>query len=803
MKKWLKVLFGVLITLLVFAAGVFVLSYHAIISPIPDYDGELDLEGVNGTVTIQRDSFAVPYITASSELDAAFALGFIHSRERMFQMDLIRRAGEGRLAEILGNKVLPFDKMFRTIGLMRTVEKFYPQMNERTKELLSSYAEGVNEYLRSTDSYSVEFDLLGYEPYKWKPVHSLLVAKLMAWELNISWWTDITFSHLVQKFGAAKAAEILPGFDENAPTIIPEGLAESGSVLTDLVATDKQFRKFIGMQGTHIGSNNWVVNGNKSASGKVMIANDPHLAFSVPGKWFVASIDAGDWHVQGFTLPGVPAVVIGRNENISWVLTNVMTDDADFYIEQFDSTRNKYMLDGSWRALNVIKDTIKVKDSSNVIMEIKSTHRGPVISGIHPYKKLFPDSIQNIADISMRWTALEFSDEYFGIYNINKAGNWNEFKDAVEYFTVPGQNFVYGDVNGNIGYICAARLPVRHTNSPTLIYDGSASINDWQGFVPYSEMPKLYNPPANYIASANNKTVKDFKYHISNIWEPSSRINRITEMLQGSELLDENHFRDIQMDFKSPYARKIVSRLLKAFENASINESNLNISLNLLKDWDLVMDKYAQAPAIYLVYFQHLLKNIFMDEMGENLFKEYIFIANVPYRMIEEICDGKYVTWIDDVTTEQRETLNEIIRKSFIDALDELETMFGTDLADWQWMNLHTITFNHMFSGQWSLLDKLVNVGSYSISGDGTTVFNTEYSFTDPYKVKLGPSMRFIHNFSNPGYSKYILPTGQSGHILSGHYSDMTDKWLNGEYNYLYFNEDSIRSNVVYTLKLK
>lgn len=803
MKKWIKITLGLLLTLVIFITGAVFISYRALLGPIPVYDGVIDADGLTSPVEIYRDSFAVPYISAQNEIDAAFALGFVHAQERMFQMDITRRAGEGRLSEILGNKVLPFDKMFRTIGLMRVVEKHYPEMSGVTKEQLSAYSNGVNAYLNSRDSYSIEFDLLGYTPYGWKPVHSLLVAKLMAWELNISWWTDITFSHLVQRFGAEKAAEILPGFDENAPTIIPKGLANADKILFDLVATDKQFRDFIGMHGTHIGSNNWVVNAEKSASGKAIIANDPHLAFSVPGKWLVASVKGGNWKAQGFTLPGVPAIVIGRNDNISWVLTNVMTDDADFYIEKFDSSKTKYFFNGRWNNLEIVKDTIHVKDSSDAVIQIKSTHRGPVISGIHPYQKLFPDTIQTKADISMRWTALEFSDEFFGIYGVNNSNNWNEFEESVQYFTVPGQNFVYGDREGNIGYICAAKLPKRNFNSPTLVYDGTTDNYDWQGYVPYNQMPKLFNPSKNYIASANNKTVSEFKYHISNIWEPSSRIFRITEILEMKDKLSVSDFKSIQMDFQSHYAVTIVKRLLEAFKNTTVNEKNLKTALQLMNEWDFVMNKYSQAPSIYLVYVQNLLKNIFMDEMGENLFKEYVFIANVPYRMIEEICNGKYVTWIDNINTEKKESFNEIIRQSFIDALIELEDRFGNDMADWQWRNIHTVTFNHLFSGQSDIIDNIVNIGPYPISGDGTTVFNTEYSFTDPYKVKLGPSMRYIYNFANNDYLYYILPTGQSGHIMSDHYSDMTKAWINGGYNKLYFNSDKIASISKHVLILK
>jgi penicillin amidase len=794
-----KLAIGISSAILIFILGFVLVAYRMMYLSIPDYNGRLDLQNLNSEVKIYRDSLAIPYIIADSEEDAAFALGFVHAQERMFQMDLMRRAGEGRLSEIFGSRTVPFDRMFRTIGLRRIIDEHYPNLSDNTKNKLSAYSRGVNSYLENYNNYSFEFDILGYIPERWQPEHSLLVAKLMAWELNISWWTDVMFSHLVQKFGEIKAAEILPGFQENAPTIIPKHLTYLPEVPLNFVLTDFGFRKFMNMQGTHIGSNNWVVNPKKSASGKVIIANDPHLAFALPGKWFISVIRGGNWRCEGFTLPGVPAIVIGKNEDIAWAVTNVMTDDADFYVEQLDSTGNRYFLDNEWKELSIAKEKILVKDSASVDIVVKHTHRGPIISDIHPYNVLFPDTAkQNKLQISMRWTAQEFSDEYNAIYNINFSSSWEEFKESLKDFTVPGQNFIYGDKAGNIGYVCAAKLPIRKTFSPTLIYDGTTSEYDWKGFVPYNEMPKIYNPSENHIASANNKTVTSFPYHISNIWEPSSRILRIKEKIEGKDSLNTSDYMKLQNDFYSHYAKVINARFLQAFEKTNISDENLQLAINLLQQWDYVMDKDQQAPTIYLTMYQKFLENIFKDEMGESLFKEYIFIANVPYRMIEEICNGKVISWIDNINTKEIESLNDIIRKSLVDALSDLETKFGSDIAAWQWNNLHSVTFRHPFDGISPLIDKIVNIGPFPISGSGTTVFNTEYSFTDPYDVKLGPSMRYIFDFADQSKFLFAMPSGQSGHVMSKHYSNTTNYWLNEQYSVL--DADSYNKNESFDL---
>ncbi len=821
MKKWIKITIGVISSIIILMFFGFLYLQYLLRQPLPEYSGEKTFSGISSEIEIYRDSSAIPYIFALTETDAAFALGYLHAQERLFQMDLMRRAGEGRLSEVMGIRTVPFDKMFKTIGIFKHAEDNFNLLSPTSKRFLEAYTNGVNEYiLERNGNYSIEFDLLGYNPYSWKPEHSLVISKLMAWELNLSWWSDIAFTHLIQKFGKEKVKEILPDYPENAPTIIPDRIKSFPNLTNNFIETDKRFREFMGFTGTHIGSNNWVVNGKLSSSGKPIIANDPHLAFQIPGKWYVAVIRSDTWNVEGFTLPGVPGVVIGKNEKIAWALTNVMADDADFYIEKLDSTRTEYFVDDKWQPLKIRKDTILVKDESEIVLKIRDTHRGPIISDVHPNKILYPNDEHQDTDISMRWTALEFSDELLAFISVNKAGNWKEFKEGVKHFTSPGQNFIYADVDGNIGYLCGVKLPIRKSVSPTLVYDGTTSENDWQGFVPFHELPQLYNPNQNYIASANNKTIKDFKYHISNIWEPSSRIDRITELIKRKSLHSKNDFKEYQLDFYSAYAKDLTKNILYAFEGINITDENLKLSLELLKKWDFVMHKDSQTPTIFNLFLQNLMKNIFEDEMGINLLKEYIFVANIPYKVIPQLFKQKYSNWFDKIDTPVRENRDDIIRKSLANSLDQLEEIFGDKVADWQWGEVHKITFKHFFNGFSSLLDPIVNVGPYSIGGDGTTIFNTEYSFptsfldkrfsenkspyvkSEPFENDLGPSMRFIYDFANPNEFEFILPTGQSGHIFSDHYSDMTHKWLNGEYIRISLNEEQIKNSGMNLLRL-
>lgn len=783
MPNWIRNTIAIIVSLLIVAAAGAFLFYRLLMKSLPEYEGEYQLGGLRQKVEVYTDQYAIPHIYAEEDEDAAYALGFLHASERLFQMDIARRAAEGRLSEVFGSKTLPYDRMFKTIGIDRTVKRDMGKLNPTYLSILRAYSNGVNAYIKEAKGhYPVEFDALGYDPYAWRPEHSLMIGKLMAWELNISWWADISFSNLIQKLGEEKVKEILPDYPENAPTIIPSGLKTAPEVTTAFIETDRSFRNFAGFGGTHIGSNNWVVNSRKSQSGKPIIANDPHLQLQAPGKWYAAVIRGKNWKAEGVTLPGVPGVVIGKNENISWVMTNVMADDADFYMEKIDSTGKKYFFNNAWQNLKSYRYTIHVKDSDDVELSVKETHRGPIISEIHPYNTMFPDRYKKKAVLSMRWTGNEFSDELYAIMAINMSKNWGDFRDAVGHYYVPGQNFVYADKLGNIGYICGARIPIRSSESPTFVYDGTTDQNDWKGYVPYDQMPWLFNPPENYIASANNKTVSSFSYYISNLWEPPSRIERITELLKGKEKHSVSDFMGYQADFVSPFAREMTPFIINAFNDVKVKDRILSDALNQFKTWNYSLEEGSQVAGIFEVFFQFLMRNTFEDEMGKTLYNEYVFTANVPYRSLMRMVKENKSAWFDNVNTKGVETRDDIIRRSFIDALRYFETRLGSSIQDWQWGKLHKVTFKHMFHGRFGALDDFIDIGPYEIGGSGTSIFNTEYSFNDPYETVLGPSMRYIYDFSRPDEFYLILTTGQSGNVLSRHYKDMTRMWLKGKY---------------------
>ena len=808
MPKWLKISISITVSLIVIIIVGGAIFYHMLRASLPVYNGKEESRFLKNNVEIYRDSIGVPYIIAKDENDAAFALGYVHAQERLFAMDLMRRAGEGRLSEIFGSRVLPFDEMFRTIGMKKTVENILKKSNPDLINFLQSYSNGVNKYIKDAKGkYPVEFDVLGYEPYKWTPEDCLIIGRMMAWELNISWWSDISFTQLIQKFGEDKVKEILPEYPENAPTVIPPEIKRYSKIDNSFIKTDQEFREFMDMSGTHLGSNNWVVNGTMSVSGKPIIANDTHLHYTVPCQWFAAVIKSDSWNAAGATLPGVPAVIIGKNENISWTVTNIMLDDADFYIEKLDSAKKNYLYNGEWKKLKIYSDTIKIKDSSDVVIKIASTDHGPIISGIHPYNILYPKNKPAAqTTISMNWIGNYYSNEMYSFYLINHAKDWGEFKEALNSYSVPGQNFVYADKDGNIGYVFGGRIPIRENNGISFIYDGTTGKYDWKGFVPQRDLPSFLNPKQNFIATANNKTEKNFKYHISNVWEPASRIERIDQLLTGKKKHSVRDYQNYQMDFVSPYAEKITHFILDAFKGIEVTDKNLQLALQLFQDWNYKFNEYSQVPAIYAVFFNHLLKNIFYDEMGYDLYNEFVFAANVPYNSVLKVLNDSTNSWIDNIKTPKVETKNEIIRKSLADALTELESKYGKDLKMWQWGKMHKVIFKHPFSGFSSLIDNYIDIGPFAIGGDGTTIFNTEYPFYNSIKSipqfrhkefenTVGPAMRYIFDFAKPNEIYLILTTGESGNVFSPHYRDMAKMWLTGKYVKIKTDESSIRNN--------
>ncbi len=800
MKTLLRIVIPVLLVLLLIAIPGYYLLKGILQKSLPEYGININSPYVMNNTAVYFDSLGIPYISARSEEDAAFALGYLHARDRLFQMELVRRAGMGRLSEVFGEETIEFDKLFRSVGIERTAKKILNNASEETKNSLINYANGVNQYLADhKHNLPLEFDFLGYIPDDWEPLHSIITIRMMAWELNIAFWQDIVLTRAAERAGADKAAGLIPG----TVTTSLAGVQLNGNenLYTGFLQQLQRYKEFMGSSGTQHGSNNWVISGSRSAGGAAMLANDPHLTLQMPGRWYLAIIRGGGWNVSGVTLPGVPAVVIGNNSYISWGLTNVMADDADFYALKVTKDRKAYVVDNDTIPFNTIYENIPIKGLEPYEYKILESIFGPVISAVHPHNM---DKVRGIygTEIAMRWTGAEVSDEFFAFFKINRAKDFSEFSSAVSAFKVPGQNFVYADYKGNIGYLCGAGIPVRGSGDPRLVLDGTTKATAWKGFIPFQDLPKQYNPQQGFIATANNKPAES-NFYISSLWESSSRIERITGLLKFKEKHRTEDVFNYQQDRISPYASRMTPLILGAFKDLTITDANLKEALTLFKKWEFDFDELSQTPGIYSVFLYTFFRNTLLDELGEELLNDYARISNLPLRVMDNLVLNNNAPLFDDISTTTVETRDDIIRKSLDDALHYLESTYGTNIAGWQWGNLHKVRLKHFFSGRNGLLDSFIDDGPYSIGGDGTTLNLSEYPFythnefgpVDKFYTTVGPSMRYVFDFATPGMFYYTSTGGQSGNIMSGDYKNLTRGWLKGEYIQVKTDEQSFRKN--------
>ena len=778
-----------------------------------DDSGSISVESIRSTVSIYSNDYGVPFIYAENEDDMYFAMGYMHARDRLWQMDLYRRVAEGRLSEILGKDMVEYDVLFRTLGIDKSSSGIYHTLSPETKQILSAYTTGVNFFIEKNKSrLPLEFDVLNYKPDMWTPENSVMIVRLMAWELNLSWYTDVMFGEIVKKFGAEGSADFFPSFPEDGPFIVKSSSDNSKkdtSERKDKAATDesqrknkavtgdlaggffdlsRKFKSFFSSEAIHVGSNSWVVSGERTENRKPMLANDPHLALQSPSKWYEASFYNGlrRMSVSGFTLPGAPGVAIGHNGAVSWGMTNLMCDDADFYLLKRDSAdKNKYVFRDQRVILDSTIEAIKIKDSSDdYIFTAYKTKLGPVVSGLGRTGFINNQSFTNTpADeiLTFRWTGFEPSDEILAFYRINFAQGKDQFTEGLKTFGSPGLNFVYADTSGNIAYHAAGLVPVRNVAGDNSALYPSGQGLEWKGFVPFNELPAEMNPKQGYIVTANNKPQSNFNHYISNLYEPHYRAKRIEEIITQSPVVTVEEMKMIQRDVYSIQAQEFCTHLFKAFGDSASWAGDIKSYLGLLSEWDYEFRTTSSAASLFAMFEAKLYENLYFAALGEKLFENYLFLKNIPVRNTSKILNQSSSLFFK---TEQEK--DQLLRKSFYDALSALIGKHGAEPINWQWGDLHKITFKHPL-GVVPSFTSMLNTGPFKISGNGTTVNNLEYSFTAALKsvsfeAYLGPSMRMIVDLSTPDMHYSILAGGQSGQPLQENYSNQARLWLNGDY---------------------
>jgi len=785
--------------LIIFSGFIVLGIYWTFYRPLPDYSSTIIQDGLQQQVDVHWDPYGTPYIYAENDDDLYFTIGYIHAQERLWQMTLTQIATEARFAEFFGPELIELDKHQETLGFWNTATSIEQSMPDEVKKALESYSSGVNAFIESNEnSLPIEFSLLEIDPIRWTPTHSIALTRLMAWDQNIHWRAELAYAYIGQKFGASTVQQLLPSYSDQYPTTLSHQI--NGKHIPDNILLfnkqDKKVKTILGKKGAPFGSNAWAVNGNKTEEGVPILSGDPHMGLSIPGFWYELYYRTPNHQMAGATIPGSPFVVLGQNRDIAWSMTNMMADDTDFFIESVpDGIENGYVADSTANPValsdfDVRYEVIKVKDGDDVLHAVYSTERGPVISNVHPDSSLLENQV-----VTMQWMGHQPGNEMFALFKMNRAGNLDEFREAVKDFKSPAMNFIYADKDDNIALFAGAGLPIRE-NNPVLFRRGWSPEDSWSGTIPFEALPHLENPDNGFVAHANNKMHTDsYPYYIATFWESPSRIMRIEQELEFSNELTAEDMQALQVDVFSEHAREITEIILPVLRGASENRF-IARALPYLENWDYQFNHVSTAASIFDLFFMKLSENVLIPEIGDEGFDAFADQEHLPVMVMSRLINlGDFFIDAEDIGNE--EAFDELIRESIIETIRELEETFGNEPYEWRWENVNKITLMPPLLGQAAedpdassifktIVNNLFNKGPYPAIGHAMSVNKAQYSWNNPFKVNLGPSIRRIVDFSEPSRTLSVLPTGQSGNPLSANYGDQTNLWLEGRYRFVY-----------------
>lgn len=791
-RHWLVRIGFVLLAIVIVLAGA---GTWFVRRPWPKVEGTMAVSGLSAPVEVIRDPWGVPHIYAQNEHDLFFAQGCVHAQDRLWQMEMNRRAGSGTLSEVMGEVTLNTDRYLRTIGLRRAAERFWVEMDGEHRAILEAYAEGVNAYIEThRDRLPLEFTILGVDPKPWTPVDTLTWGNMMALLLCSNYRSELVRMQIVAELGEEGTQQLFSLFARDMPLIIPDPVNQydwsKGLRLESLADVDE----WLGNPTTlGRGSNSWAVHGSRTVTGMPILANDMHLDVGMPSVWYENGLHGGRFDSVGFTFPGVPLIIIGHNEHIAWGATNLGPDVMDLYLEKLDNPENpmQYEFMGEWDDLKIIQETIGVKGQEPVVLDILFTRHGPILNNALGILEKEP--------IALRWTLHEGNRLFQAVVQVNLATNWQEFHEALRYWEAPGQNLVYADVDGNIGYHASGKVPIRASgHQGTLPVPGWTGEYEWQDFIPFDELPSTLNPPAGLVVTANNKVVSDDYPHLLTYeWFPGYRAGRITDLLAASDQLTIKDIRNIQADTYSLPAEALCSYLLAVEPESDLQAQ----ALTQVKAWDLNFEIDRVGASIYQTWYLFMLRNTIGDELGEELEETYLAgeyeqysTQHVPM-MIELMADTDNA-WFDDVNTSEVETRDDIARRSLADAVNWLSERYGKNPDRWAWGQLHTVTFRHSPLGYSGIapLERIFNSKTIPARGGMFSVNSAGFNWTWPFEMLAGTSQRMIVDLSNLDSSLAINNTGQSEQAFHPHREDLIPMWQNVEYKPMLSSREAVEA---------
>lgn len=791
MKRFYKIIFFTLLLAAALIAGSFIYLQQL----KPQYSGELVLEGLHEQVDVYFDPWAVPHIYARNEADAYFALGYVHAQERLFQMEIMRRIGAGRMAEILGKKLVKTDRLFRTIGIAqsarRSVEKFFSDTNRPYQKAVRAYLAGVNRFVEKGKT-PIEFTILRIPKEKFTPQDVYLVAGFMAFGFSQGFRTDPLVAKIHQTYGWPYLKDLELGWPAGARKI-PVHQSNFSPSAAALIAGIMPMIDRLPV-AAWIGSNSWAIAGQKTASGQVLLANDTHILFTQPSVWYEAHLEYPGVSFYGFHAAGIPFGLVGRNRSVAWGLTMLHNDDVDFYRERSNpNNADQVWVDDHWEDLAVRTETIRVRNAEDVTFEVRESRHGPLLNSVDETLAATTSD-----PISLWWTLNQFpSTSLLAAYQFAHAQNIDEMRRAAALVDAPGLNIMYGDKNGNIAWWAAARLIKRppHVNSK-LFLDGASGKDEPLGYYDFSDNPHSENPPAGFVYSANNQpeTFRDRLY--PGYYVPDHRARRIVAFLEKETVWTVEAVKKMGSDSVSPAAPEMAREILTTiYDEERLAKSPLiKEAYRILEQWDGDHRLEDVAPTIFYKLLAYVAENTFADELGAKDYQSFL-ATHLMKRTLPVILQNDSSLWWDNIQTKDvRETRKMVFVKSFEHTLQDLEKQLGPVISEWHWGKVHTLEHQHLL-GRKKPLDKLFNVGPFSVPGGNEVIANLAFRLTTEghYPVLYGPAMRFIVDFSEGGATLAVNPTGQSGFFRSPHYDDQTT----------FFNNQQLRPQTVFTSKIR
>ena len=791
--------------------------------PLPQTEGELDLAGLESEVTVVRDEHGIPQLYGDSVDDLMRAQGFVHAQERFYEMDVRRHVTAGRLAELFGEDAVETDAFIRTMGWRRVAEQELALVKPETRAALEAYADGVNAYVesRSPGQLAVEYTVLragglDYRPEPWTPVDSLAWLKAMAWDLRGNMTDEIDRALALSAHPADRVAQLYPPYpyDENAPIVgqgavvdgvFEQGASESGTRLPQRPSYDAGARDALrglraGLEripellgrGDGIGSNAWVVDGDHSATGEPLLANDPHLGVTLPGVWMQMGLHCRSvsrdcpLDVAGFTFSGVPGVVIGHNAHIAWGFTNLGPDVSDLYLERI--VGDEWRHDDELRPLRTRTETIEVHGGADVEITVRSTAHGPLLSDVSEelaeLGQVAPTEHRTARGdgygVSLAWTALQPTPTADAILALDLATDWESFRAAAEQFAVPAQNMVYADREGHIGYQAPGLVPIRKSgNDGYLPAEGWRADDDWTGdHVPFAGLPSVLDPEEGFVVTANQAVAgEDYPYHLTDDWDRGYRAQRIRDLLEREGELSVADMARLQLDAASPLAPVLVPHLLEQ----PLTPGYRDAGQRLLAGWDFQQDADSAPAAYFNVVWRNLLELTFHDDLAEELWPDG---GQRWMAVVSGLLERPDDPWWDDRTTQDVvETRDDILVRAMLDARDELTRLQALNAEDWSWGRLHRLDLENQTLGASGIgaVEWLLNRGPWHVAGGGAIVNATSWDAAVGYEVTSAPSMRMVVSLADLDDSRWVNLTGVSGHRSSDHYTDQTDLWAEGE----------------------